>query len=88
MSSSKVLSDSVKIPIGTVHERLGENDATFLDGKLHIPQSPEGIIIFAHGSGSGRYSPRNKFVAEKLNEDGLATLLLDLLTARRTRQPN
>jgi putative phosphoribosyl transferase len=80
MSSSKVLSDSVKIPIGTVHERLGEN-ATFLDGKLRIPQSPEGIIIFAHGSGSGRHSPRNQFVAEKLNEDGLATLLLDLLTA-------
>jgi putative phosphoribosyl transferase len=80
MSSSKVLSDSVKIPIGTLHERLGENDATFLDGKLRIPQSPEGIIIFAHGSGSGRQSPRNQFVAEKLNEDGLATLLLDLLT--------
>ena len=78
MSSSKVLSDSVKIPIGTVHERLRENDATFLDGKL---RSPEGIIIFAHGSGSGRHSPRNQFVAEKLNEDGLATLLLDLLTA-------
>jgi putative phosphoribosyl transferase len=81
MSSSKVLSDPVKIPIGTVHERLGENDATFLDGKLRIPQSPEGIIIFAHGSGSGRHSPRNQFVAEKLSEDGLATLLLDLLTA-------
>ena len=76
MSSSKVLSDSVKIPIGMVHERLGENDATFLDGKLRIPQSPEGIIIFVHGSGSGRHSPRNQFVAEKLNEDGLATLLL------------
>lgn len=75
-----MLSDSVKIPIGTVHERLGENDATFLDGKLLIPQSPEGIIIFAHGSGSGRHSSRNQFVAEKLHEDGLATLLLDLLT--------
>src|SRR5437879_5053524 len=81
MSSFKVLSDLVKIPIGTLHERLGENDATFLDGKLHIPQSAEGIIIFAHGSGSGRHSPRNQFVAEKLNKDGLATLLLDLLTA-------
>ena len=67
--------------MGTLHERLGENDATFLDGKLSIPRSPEGIIIFAHGSGSGRHSPRNQFVAEKLNEDGLATLLLDLLTA-------
>ncbi|HXX97760.1 MAG TPA: alpha/beta family hydrolase [Candidatus Bathyarchaeia archaeon] len=81
MSSSKVLSDLVKIPIGTLHEPLGENDATFLDGKLRIPQNPQGIIIFAHGSGSGRHSPRNQFVAEKLNEDGLATLLFDLLTA-------
>ena len=81
MSYFKVLSDLVKIPIGTLHERLRENDATFLDGKLHIPQSAEGIIIFAHGSGSGRHSPRNQFVAEKLNKDGLATLLLDLLTA-------
>ncbi|HYA82498.1 MAG TPA: alpha/beta family hydrolase [Candidatus Bathyarchaeia archaeon] len=81
MSSSKVLSDIVKIPIGTLHEPLGENDATFLDGKLRIPQNPQGIIIFAHGSGSGRHSPRNQFVAEKLNEDGLATLLFDLLTA-------
>jgi dienelactone hydrolase len=81
MSSFQVLSDLVKIPIGTLHEHLEENDATFLDGKLSIPRSPEGIIIFAHGSGSGRHSPRNQFVAEKLNEDGLATLLLDLLTA-------
>ena len=81
MSSSKVLSDLVKIPIGTLHEPLGENDATFLDGKLRIPQNPQGIIIFAHGSGSGRHSPRNQFVAEKLHEDGLATLLFDLLTA-------
>jgi putative phosphoribosyl transferase len=87
MSSSKVLSDSVKIPIGTVHERLGEN-ATFLDGKLRIPQSPEGIIIFAHGSGSGRHSPRNQFVAEKLYGDGLATLLLDLLTENEEELDN
>jgi putative phosphoribosyl transferase len=88
MSSSKVLSDLVKIPIGTLHERLGENDATFLDGKLCIPQSPEGIIIFAHGSGRGRHSPRNQFVAEKLEEDGLATLLLDLLTAEEEELDN
>jgi len=72
-----MLSGLVKIPIG----RLGEiKGAIFLEGELRIPQSSEGIIIFAHGSGSGRHSPRNQFVAEKLNEDGLATLLLDLLT--------
>jgi putative phosphoribosyl transferase len=74
-----MLSDLVKIPIGMLYECLEEK--TFLDGKLCIPQNPEGIIIFAHGSGSSRHSPRNQFVAEKLNDDGLATLLLDLLTA-------
>jgi putative phosphoribosyl transferase len=84
-----VLSGLVKIPIGRLHERLGEiKDTTFLEGKLRIPQSSEGIIIFAHGSGSGRHSPRNQFVAEKLNEDGLATLLLDLLTAEEEKLDN
>ena len=77
-----MLSGLVKIPIGRLHEPLAEmKDTTFLEGKLRIPQSSEGIVIFVHGSGSGRHSPRNQFVAEKLNEDGLATLLLDLLTA-------
>jgi putative phosphoribosyl transferase len=80
-----VLSGLVKIPIG----RLGEiKGAIFLEGELRIPQSSEGIIIFAHGSGSGRRSPRNQFVAEKLNEDGLATLLLDLLTAEEEKLDN
>ena len=80
-----MLSGLVKIPIG----RLGEIKGTiFLEGELRIPQSSEGIIIFAHGSGSGRHSPRNQFVAEKLNEDGLATLLLDLLTAEEEKLDN
>lgn len=83
-----MLSGLVKIPIGR-HERLGEiKDTTFLEGKLRFPQSSEGIIIFAHGSGSGRHSPRNQSVAEKLNEDGLATLLLDLLTAEEEKLDN
>jgi putative phosphoribosyl transferase len=50
-----------------------------LAGRLMIPQAPEGIIVFAHGSGSSRHSPRNRVVADVLNESGLATLLLDLL---------
>ena len=49
-------------------------------GDLTIPNNPKGIILFAHGSGSGRNSPRNRFVADTLNRDGLATLLVDLLT--------
>lgn len=51
-----------------------------LHGDLGIPSSALGIVLFAHGSGSSRRSPRNRFVAEYLREAGLATLLLDLLT--------
>ncbi|MDB9468443.1 dienelactone hydrolase family protein [Dolichospermum circinale] len=51
-----------------------------LEGNLVIPHSAIGIVLFAHGSGSSRYSPRNRHVAEVLQQAGLATLLLDLLT--------
>ena len=51
-----------------------------LDGILGLPPDPSGVIVFAHGSGSGRFSPRNNFVARHLQRNGLATLLLDLLT--------
>lgn len=50
-----------------------------LEGILGLPTNPTGIIAFAHGSGSGRLSPRNNFVARQLQQRGLATLLLDLL---------
>lgn len=52
-----------------------------LDGDVIIPESVQGIVVFAHGSGSSRRSPRNRMVAELLNKAGLATLLFDLLTA-------
>jgi putative phosphoribosyl transferase len=51
-----------------------------LQGHLEVPERPVGIMVFAHGSGSSRHSPRNRFVASVLNEAGLATLLFDLLT--------
>ena len=51
-----------------------------LEGILGLPPDSSGIIVFAHGSGSGRLSPRNNFVARHLQQNGLATLLLDLLT--------
>ncbi len=53
-----------------------------LEGILGLPQDPNGVILFAHGSGSGRLSPRNNFVAQALQQYGLATLLLDLLTSQ------
>ncbi len=51
-----------------------------LEGNLSMPQGAEGIVLFAHGSGSSRHSPRNRYVAQVLREAGLATLLIDLLT--------
>src|SRR5437763_15247841 len=54
--------------------------AVTLEGNLAIPAGARGIVIFAHGSGSSRHSPRNRYVARVLREAGLATLLIDLLT--------
>lgn len=52
-----------------------------LDALLGIPADALGVVVFAHGSGSSRFSPRNTFVAERLRKAGLTTLMLDLLTA-------
>ena len=52
-----------------------------LEGILSAPQDPRGLVVFVHGSGSSRHSPRNQYVAQTLQEGGLATLLFDLLTA-------
>lgn len=62
---------AVEVPSGTVR----------LAGDLVVPPDARGVVVFAHGSGSGRFSPRNRAVADALNQAGLATLLLDLLTA-------
>ena len=62
--------NEVVIPVG---------DAT-LDGELQIPQKAVGMVLFAHGSGSSRLSPRNQYVARVLHDAGLGTLLFDLLT--------
>jgi pimeloyl-ACP methyl ester carboxylesterase len=56
-----------------------------LEGLLGLPLDARGIVVFAHGSGSGRLSPRNNFVAQALRDDGLATLLFDLLTVDEAR---
>lgn len=61
---------SVSIPVG----------ACALDGVLELPADPIGVVLFSHGSGSGRMSPRNRQVAAELRSAGVATLLIDLLT--------
>src|ERR671933_143775 len=60
----------VRVPAGSV----------VLEGNGGVPEGAQGVVLFAHGSGSGRHSPRNRYVAKALREAGLATLLLDLLT--------
>ncbi|XXU03016.1 hypothetical protein WMF20_45545 [Sorangium sp. So ce834] len=58
------------------------DDGARLEGSLTIPAGATGLVLFAHGSGSSRHSPRNRFVAEVLQGAGLATLLFDLLNRR------
>jgi putative phosphoribosyl transferase len=70
-SSSSATRQLVQVPAGPV----------VLEGDLVIPEGAPGIVLFAHGSGSSRYSPRNRFVASALENGGLATLLVDLLSA-------
>lgn len=65
----------VTIPAGTVD----------LGGELTVPPGALGVVVFAHGSGSSRHSPRNRFVADALNAAGLGTLLFDLLTPEEAR---
>ncbi|MEM4398896.1 MAG: hypothetical protein QXV18_03675 [Candidatus Nitrosocaldus sp.] len=67
---------SVKIDVSRVEEGKGR----FIDGDLTISSLKECMVVFAHGSGSSRFSPRNRFVAGVLQSAGLSTLLLDLLT--------
>lgn len=65
----------VSIPVGDVA----------LEGMLAVPEGAPGIVVFAHGSGSSRKSPRNNFVAEVIRDRGLGTLLFDLLTEKEDR---
>ncbi|MFZ5594311.1 MAG: dienelactone hydrolase family protein [Pseudomonadota bacterium] len=55
-------------------------DSISLEGMLELPNNVQGVVLFAHGSGSSRFSPRNNYVAEVLREAGIGTLLIDLLT--------
>jgi len=72
----KVREETVNIPIDEVQ----------LAGTLRLPEQAEGIVLFAHGSGSSRFSPRNRHVAAVLERAGLATMLIDLLSEREERE--
>ena len=60
-------------------------DGLDLEGTLSVPREATGVVLFAHGSGSSRHSPRNRFVAAELQQAGLGTLLIDLLSAEEER---
>jgi predicted alpha/beta-hydrolase family hydrolase len=66
----------IQIPFANFH----------LDGELIIPSNAAGVVLFAHGSGSSRHSPRNQYVARTLHEHGVGTLLFDLLTEREEQE--
>jgi dienelactone hydrolase len=70
-----VTSRAVRIPM----------DGVALEGDLAVPDGARGVVVFAHGSGSSRFSPRNRAVAGELQAAGFATLLVDLLTAEEER---
>ncbi len=67
--------EAVRIPVDGAH----------IEGALELPGQPIGLVLFAHGSGSSRHSPRNNFVARVLREHGIGTLLMDLLTPEEDR---
>jgi dienelactone hydrolase len=70
MSTADSKEQTVHIPV----------DGVTLEGALAIPTNAQGLVLFVHGSGSSRFSPRNNFVAHELRKAGLGTLLIDLLT--------
>jgi putative phosphoribosyl transferase len=70
------IDEAVRVPVGTA----------YLAGDMELPEDAAGLVVFAHGSGSSRHSPRNRFVAEALRWRGLGTLLFDLLTAEEEEE--
>ena len=80
---------AIGLPVATDHEVRIPAEGVTLAGFLHVPTSkPSGVVIFVHGSGSSRLSPRNVTVARRLQERGMATLLFDLLTPAEEAEPS
>jgi putative phosphoribosyl transferase len=81
----RVEGDQDRAPLQLRHVGIVSGGARIL-GDLTVPRDARGVVVFAHGSGSGRFSPRNRYVAAELVRGGLATLLMDLLTADEEAQ--
>lgn len=76
----------VHAAMATHSEVLVKAGGVMLPGTLSVPPRPRGVVVFAHGSGSSRRSPRNRWVAERLQSAGMATLLVDLLTENEAHE--
>ena len=72
----------------TIRIPIKEGSKEKIEGNLNIPEFSKSLIIFAHGSGSSRYSKRNQYVSQVLNNDGISTLLIDLLTESEEKIDN
>ena len=82
------LDEEMRGPVRATTLYLPAGDAGPLEAVLEVPPSPRGLVLFAHGSGSSRHSPRNRAVAALLHEAGIATLLVDLLSEREGLSSN
>src|SRR5204863_6829429 len=76
----EVMSQATKAAIAQAKDVQIRSGDMQLEGDLSIPDGAQGVVLFAHGSGSSRHSPRNQFVARTIREAGVGTLLFDLLT--------
>src|SRR6516225_11908980 len=82
LRGSVLVTGAIMDPRATPEPVSIQAGAVKLHGLLRLPPTASSVILFAHGSGSGRLSPRNTLVAERLQQAGIATLLLDLLTGK------
>ena len=74
------MNQSAQTATAKAHDVQIRSGAVVLHGDLIIPAGAQGVVLFAHGSGSSRHSPRNQFVARTIRDAGVGTLLFDLLT--------
>ena len=70
----------------TIRIPIDKESKEKIEGNLTIPESSKSLIIFAHGSGSSRYSRRNQYVSRVLNNDGISTLLIESFNRRRRKK--
>ena len=88
-----MLTQQTKVPIMSIHVKEAVVDQTLticrddvrLEALLSVPEYAKGVVLFVHGAGSDRFSPRNQYVAESLLDSGFATLLVNLLTSQEHR---